>query len=464
MNKSKIIVTALAALFALSGIAQAASGPFGYDLQKDMHRTRDKEQQKADALEKARENVKNKSDKMQEDIMNSKDIDEAKSKFSSQYKEIMKAYCEELAPYATPEENAYCQEWTNLDPTAYGVGTDMVLLINKMFYLPNTPKAFYSFVPRKDLFVDSVSHDRVYYTNPTMKSAVTRYNQGNYTGCLQELYDYTKKNPNDPYAYYYMGLAYTKIGEKKAAQNCYQKVINCNVHGTLLKSALKSRDCLSGGPFCMWDETMSMLEEGMNEIMDSTDISADDELDKFIKAPYQGNGFSPELEKQFKQKELENVQKTINRKKELNESDFEKIQKLNDFNKSEILTGEKIAMVTGADNGLTPSDSDVSDAIDVLRRSGLNITVQNPVAEQSAFTQTSFESTPEVFTPNTDLQNWNMLFGNTNSSKNDPMMTMLPYMMQDSQNGKNIDPKLLQTMMMNSMMSGLDGLNSSDNK
>ena len=458
MNKSKSFIIAIAAVVMFGGIAQAVNpSDSQFSSNRNSYTAQEKDRAIDRAEKKANDNFYNNIDKK---VSDAKDIDDLKSKIATQYKESMKTYCEDLKGYFTAEEKAYCEEWVNLDPTAYGAGTDIVRLMEKSFYLPNAPKEYYSFVPMKDLFVDSVSHDQVYYTNPTMKSAVTRYKQGNYTGCLQELYDYIKKHPNDPYAYYYMGLAYTKIGETKAAQNCYQKVINCNVHGQLLKSALKRRDCLTGGMFCTYDEVMAQLETGLNEVMNKTDISADDELDKFINSPYKGNGFSPELQKQYQQKELENVQKTINRKKELNEQDYENIRRIENMNKSESISGEKLAMVTGKDASLTPSDADVSDAIDVLRRSGLNITL-TPSVESNV--QTSYEQQmPEVFTPNQDLQAMQMLLGNSNSQNSDPMMSMLPYMMKD--NGKNIDPQVMQAMMMNSMMSGLGGLNSTDNK
>ena len=412
MNKTRTILTALSVAFIGCGIAQAASGPFGYDLQKDMHRSEIKAREQAAAQQNASKTTP--------------------ANIKSQ-------------PTAT-EENV----------SAPMISVDEILAGHA------SGKDFYSFVSVKDLYIDSIPHSEVYYINPTMKSAISRYKSGNYTGCLQELYDYVRKNPNDAYAYYYMGMAYTKLGETTAAKNCYQKAINCDARGSLLVSALKGRDCLSGGGYCNSDETQNIPIVKTNTSGDSGS-SEDDELDRFINAPYTGNGFSPELQKEYQQKELENLQKTINRKKELNENDFENIRRIEGLNKSEVVTGEKIAMITGSDGGLTPSDADVLDAIDVLKRAGLNISAGNfnSEVEMSDIGQTSFEKSPAVFTPNQDLQAMQMLLGNGNSQNNDPMMSMLPYMMQND--GKNIDPQVLQAMMMNSMMSGLSGLNSTDN-
>ena len=414
MNKTRTILTALSVVFIGCGIAQAATGPFGYDLQKDMHRSEIKAREQAAAQQN--------NNSMPSPLNNVKKQDASTEAGSS-------------APMISVQE----------------------ILAGRV-----SGKDFYSFVSVKDLYIDSIPHSQVYYINPTMKSAILRYKSGNYTGCLQELYDYVKKHPNDAYAYYYMGMAYTKLGETTVAKNCYQKAINCDVRGSLLLSALKGRDCLSGGGYCNPVETQNIPIVDTNT--GDGGSSEDAELDRFINAPYTGNGFSPELQKEYQQKELENLQKTINRKKELNENDYENIRRIENLNKSEVVTGEKIAMITGSDGGLTPSDSDVLDAIDVLKRAGLNISAGNfnSDVEMSDVGQTSFEKSPSVFTPNQDLQAMQMLLGNNNSQNNDPMMSMLPYMMQND--GKNIDPQVLQAMMMNSMMSGLNGLNSTDNK
>lgn len=179
--------------------------------------------------------------------------------------------------------------------------------------VPKTAKDFYSFVPMKNLYVPTIDSTK-YYPNPSVKSAIYRYKKGNYTGCLQELYSYIKnpRNVNDAYAYYYMGLAYAKIGESTAAQNCFQKTINCDAKGKLLELAVKGRDCISGGMYC--HEPINPIPGGGVEIEDS--------LDAFINAPYTGNGFSPEAERDYQQRKLNNMQKKINATDNLNRDDI----------------------------------------------------------------------------------------------------------------------------------------------
>ena len=54
-----------------------------------------------------------------------------------------------------------------------------------------------------------------------------------------------------------------------------------------------------------------------------------------------------------------------------------------------------------------------------------------------------------------------MMLNNGNANNSDPMMNMLPYMMQN--NGKNMDPQMIQALMMNSMMNSLNGMNTNTN-
>lgn len=297
MNRNKMVLTGALALFMSFGCANAlTSGPFGYDLQKDMHRN-DGQQQQQQQQEQNQSNQVNQTSSNQQ---------------------------------------------TSSSPAVT---------------VPTAGKDFYSFVPMKDLYIDSIDKN-VYYPNATMGSAIAKYKRANYAGCLQEIYSYIKKHPNDVYAYYYMGLAYTRIGEKDAAKNAFQKAINCNAHGKLLLQSLKGRDCITGGTYChAFDQNPS------------ANLNTGDDLDKFINAPYKGNGFSPELEQQYKQQQLNNLQKTINRKDNLNRNDFSNIDRLN--NKFETFVTEKLAMA--ADINSEPSSEEVMNAIDVLKRAGLNI-------------------------------------------------------------------------------------------
>ena len=266
----------------------------------------------------------------------------------------------------------------------------------------------------------------VYYPNANINSAVAKYKAGNYSGCLQELFSLTKKDPSNALAYYYMAMAYTHVDMSNEAIEAYEKVIALNPNEYLVEYATKGRDCLTDGPACQPEEEAPVEEM--------------DELDKFINAPY-GNGFSPELNQQMKQKQLVNIKETINKKDELEQK---AIQKIKDFdkknNKSSADENDKIAQV---------SDEEVLQAIKTLRDAGLTLSVQ----AENPYTQMMQYQDPK-------MAEMSMLLGN--GSHNNSMMNMLPMLMSQTQKGENIDPRLMQAMMMNSMMADFTFTNDND--
>lgn len=110
------------------------------------------------------------------------------------------------------------------------------------------------------------------------------------------------------------------------------------------------------------------------------------------------------------------------------------------------------------------------EAIEVLRRAGINITVNSPVSSNQEVQDKNIPPKPSAAQVNpssyinSDYEAINMMLGNGSNNNNDPMMNMLPYMLNQNNEGKNIDPQVIQSLMMNSMMNGLSGLNSTDNR
>ena len=270
----------------------------------------------------------------------------------------------------------------------------------------------------------------MYYPDANMKSAAAKYKKGNYLGCLQELFSLTKKDPSNALAYYYMAMAYTHLNMKNDAIAAYERVLALNPNEFLVEYATKGRDCLTDGPAC--HPVVENLEDApAGEEMD--------ELDKFINAPY-GNGLSPELNQEIKQKQLINIKETINKKENLEEKD---IQRIKDFDKkkSDAQETEKIAQV---------SDEDILKAVKTLRDAGLNVSVQqdNPYAQMAQYQDPK-------------MAEMSMLLGNNNNNGNN-MMNMLPMLMSQAQKGENIDPRVMQAMMMNAMMPDFSFNNDND--
>ena len=267
------------------------------------------------------------------------------------------------------------------------------------------------------------------YPNPNLNHAVNSYKSGNYTGAAQELFSYLKKYPEDAKGLYYLAMTLANLGDSDAAISLYEKVINLNPGEAFVTSAAKGRDCLTGGPLCVDSGLMQDVEP--------------DPLDEFINAPY-GDGFSPELKEQMKLKKLENIQENINRKPELEKEDVQEIKDFDKENSSELLTDNKIAMADG-----DVSNDDIVSAINTLRKAGMTVSIQ--------------PSAPNVY-QNQQMTEMSMMLGNNPNQNNDPMSQMLPYMMQagTKEGAQNIDPQVIQAMMMSSMMNNFD-FNTSDN-
>ena len=140
----------------------------------------------------------------------------------------------------------------------------------------------------------------------------------------------------------------------------------------------------------------------------------DEQLDKFIRAPY-GSGLSPELEKQYKQTQLKNLQEQINS----DENDapgryFQNIRNLKRFDKEK---------------------SDASDFVPVKLALAQDLDVD------------SLLKNPEYVKNKKELDELKMMLGTSDSTSD--ITTMLPEIAKD---GGNISPQVIQAMMMQAVM------------
>ena len=53
---------------------------------------------------------------------------------------------------------------------------------------------------------------------------------------------------------------------------------------------------------------------------------------------------------------------------------------------------------------------------------------------------------------NNQYADMRMLLGNGNNNNNNSMMNMVPFLLNQYQNGEKIDPQIIQAMMMNTMI------------
>ena len=118
-------------------------------------------------------------------------------------------------------------------------------------------------------------------------------------------------------------------------------------------------------------------------------------------------------------------------------------------------------------NSETPSNREILDAVDVLKRAGLNISAQ-PVEDTADVNQASNQAYQQQvqqmqqYQPDPQIQQMTMMLNGGNSNNVDPMMYMMPYMMNGN-NGQNMDPRVIQALMMNSMMGSINSMDFSNN-
>lgn len=296
---------------------------------------------------------------------------------------------------------------------------------------------------------------------PEIATAINKYKSGNYTGCIKDLNNYVARNKyeNNQVAYYYLGMAYTKAGEKENAEKYYKKTAAINSNNTLGLYAKQGIACINKESACY--ASAKSIRENYTP------------LDKFIRAPY-GNGLSSDLTKEIERSHLEKLRKDMNNTEELNKYEFKDFK---DFSnkKSNSTTEKKDLKLANA----KPTDEEVLKAIKVLNDAGLNNIAQQAQynKSQQQVQQNEVKSTykPDVTQEQLQQQmqrdmmaiqmasyaqpNVNMLFGNQQqNNNNNNMMNMLPYLMaQQAKNGQQtMTPEAMQAMMFNSMMPNLN--------
>ena len=327
------------------------------------------------------------------------------------------------------------------ETTAEETATEQEIII-KQETIPTMEK------PEPPVNVSAIEYEPDLYKKPNFEHAKDSYTKGNFTGAAQELFAYLKQNPKDPQAFYYLAMTLAGLGDTDAAVQSYEKAASLTEDELFKEIALKGRDCLIGGPLCAVAEVVETHVEPTPE-------------EAFIIGPY-GDGLHPDIKERMKYEKLQDIQDTINRKQEL---DVDEVQEIKDFDekysgfKTKDEEGEEetegnmtgfAANMYGEDLSKSEvSNEDIVSAINTLRKAGMVVTIQ--------------PSTQPMGYQNSQMAEMSMLLGGNQNNYNDPMNQMVPYMMQAStpQGAQNINPQMVQAMMMNSMMSNFD-FNTSD--
>jgi tetratricopeptide (TPR) repeat protein len=253
----------------------------------------------------------------------------------------------------------------------------------------------------------------IYYPNATLPGAINKYKSGNFTGSLQESISILEKDPGNAVATYYAGLAFAKIGDKDSAVKYLDKTIDLSRNQSLIGYAQNAKACVNGEDSCKLSDE-------------------DQALEKLIRSPFTvTGGFSPEAEAARRQKELDRIKQKINDGKPLTDAEFKKLN-----NKSKAETTDRLAYA---------SDEDILKAIKTLKEAGVNVTVN------------AMPQDPQ-------MQQMQMMMGGNNNNNTNAMWNMLPVMFSNAeQSGKNMDPQVMQAIMMQSMMPDFGGFGSNNN-
>ncbi|MBR1618572.1 tetratricopeptide repeat protein [bacterium] len=313
-----------------------------------------------------------------------------------------------------------------------------------------------------------------FYDAPNLESIKQKYHLSNFAGCMQECEAYVQSHPYDTLGYYYLAMSYAKCGKKEDAILAYERVINLNDNPMIVKYATNGRNCVIGNedeakcfqnvnepeylypyrdmageigltpvnPQDLINRNLTELQQRLNPntIVEPTQENQngqenqnkitlpfqnqDDSLDRFINAPY-GSGFSPELEQEYKQLQLKNLQQQINSEDDNSPGKyFQNIRDIKNFDKKKSEGEETIKLAL----------ADQMDVEDILKN-------------------------PEYIQNKKELDEIKMMFGDygTNDVSSD-ITTMLPQLAKD---GQNVSPEVVQMMMMQTVMPNIIDTNSS---
>ena len=313
-----------------------------------------------------------------------------------------------------------------------------------------------------------------FYDAPNLEKKKKKYHLSNFAGCMQECEAYVQSHPYDTLGYYYLAMSYAKCGKKEDAILAYERVINLNDNPMIVKYATNGRNCVIGNedeakcfqnvnepeylypyrdmaqdigltpvnPQDLINRNLTELQQRLNPntIVEPTQENQngqenqnkitlpfqnqDDSLDRFINAPY-GTGFSPELEQEYKQLQLKNLQQQINSEDDNSPGKyFQNIRDIKNFDKKKSEGEETIKLAL----------ADQMDVEDILKN-------------------------PEYIQNKKELDEIKMMFGDYGTSDlSSDITTMLPQLAKD---GQNVSPEVVQMMMMQTVMPNIIDTNSS---
>lgn len=322
-----------------------------------------------------------------------------------------------------------------------------------------------------------------------LNNAIRKYKRGNYSGCIQDLQAYTHRHSNAT-AYYYLGMAYAHAGNKTQAISAYKKAMIYSTNSVLFKAAYKGQVCLVSRELCDYNGTV-----------------AQSEIDRVVNSK---NYMSTKVSSQVEQQRLNALRQHINNTGDVSNK---QLRKVDPRYRSEIETSNRIAFAGSSTSGeyspiisseeqnipqalkvkvvtdvpqtytsspktqdevaknlskkeeKMPTNDEIVNAMNVLKRAGFGNLVQQPVSQNlpQQNNNASVEAMNAIQKMTPEMAQLQSMLGN-NKNNDNSMYNMIPYMVQGS-NGQNpaISKEAMQAMILNQMMSSVDFSSKDDN-
>lgn len=259
--------------------------------------------------------------------------------------------------------------------------------------------------------------------NAQVAIAINKYKLKNYVGCIQDLQLIEKKDPSNAVVHYYLADAYMKIGAKDKASKEFDKVIALNSIPSLTSYSIQAKNCMDSPDMCEYikinsDQVPELMKDPKNYIntvkaktLNSTSVD-DGEIEKLINGRYRSN-IHPDANRVIIDTQLKQEKHDMNVSTERMKSE-------------------------------APTNDEIAEAVKTLAKAGLNPLAQN---------NPTFNPYANL-NQNSEYASLSMMFGNNQqNNNNNNFMNMLPFIIQQGQNGnQKMTADMVQAMMTSQMM------------
>ncbi len=310
-----------------------------------------------------------------------------------------------------------------------------------------------------------------------VKIAIDKYKAKDYIGCIQDLEDYIQTDPTNAIAYYYTAIAYMKVGMKDKAIETFEKVTTINSVPILSSYAIQASKCMMEGTTpCKYKkykpseiedmvkdpsgffirQEQKLAEQKAAKESGEEEITEDDlsDIDKLIKGQYPDN-IHPEANKVIQETKLIQEQEKVN--SELRQKTTK--PELPAKSSTDGVINEKVAISE-------VSDKEIADAVRTLNKAGYKFISPQEIESREkggVSKQNLYKEMTDYYGLNRDAEEMAMMFGSSSKRRGDEFNQIIPLLLmqeQQSQGGddsqKKINPELIKTMMMSTMMGDFD--------